>query len=137
MHPSRYVRPDSIAETNPHQVSKPKMQRSKIGALRRYLDIYTSAGPFEELETLFDPSLRFRGPMFSSDGAKEYIAELERDPPVGVDYTLLSSFESDEEAILVVEFSKPAKKTKMMVWGKFSGNRIRDLTLVFDPGALR
>lgn len=113
------------------------MPLSKTEALKRYLDIFKNGGPFGELESLFDPSLRFRGPFFSSDDAKSYIAELQRDPPEGVDYTLLSSFENDKEAILVVNFLKPPKQTPMVVWGKFAGDKIKELTLIFDSSALR
>ncbi len=113
------------------------MPLSKSATLKRYLDIFKNAGPFDELESLFDPALRFRGPMFSSDDAKSYIAELERSPAEGVDYVLLSSFESGEEAVLVIDFIKPPVRTPMVVWGKFSGDRIKALTLIFDTGAFR
>ncbi len=112
------------------------MKRSKTDTLKRYLDVFKNAGPFDELKALFDPALKFRGPLFSSDDAKSYIAELKRSPAAGVDYELLSSFESGEEAVLVIEFLKPPRQTPMVVWDKFSGDKIKELTLVFDTGAL-
>ncbi len=112
------------------------MSLSNTDALRRYLDIFKNGGPFDELEALFDPALRFRGPMFKSDDARSYIAELERSPPEGVDYKLLTSFEGDAEAILVINFLKPPKQVPMVIWGKFSGDKIKELTLIFDTAAL-
>jgi len=61
------------------------MPFSKSNALDRYLDIFKNSEPFDELESLFDPALRFRGPLLSSDDAKSYIAELERDSPKDAD----------------------------------------------------
>lgn len=112
------------------------MPLSKTEALKRYLNIFKYSVSFDELEPLFDPSLRFRGPFFLSDDAKSYIAELQRDPPEGVDYTLLSSFENDREAILVINSLKPPEQTPMVLWGKFSGDRIKKLALIFDSSAL-
>lgn len=112
------------------------MPRLMSDSLKRYLDIFKSGGPFDDLESLFDPGLKFRGPFFSSDDAKSYIAALETDPPQGIDYTLLTSFESGTEAILVINFLKPPRKTPMVVWGKFSGDKIKELTLIFDSRAL-
>ncbi len=113
------------------------MTQTKTATLVCYLDIFKNSGPFDELLKLFDPGLKFRGPMFSSDDARSYIAELERSPAEGVDYVLLSSFESGEEAVLVIDFIKPPVRTPMVVWGKFSGDRIKALTLIFDTGAFR
>ena len=67
------------------------MSPCKTNALERYLDIFKAGSPFEQLESLFDPALRFRGPLFSFDDAKSYIEALESDPPRGIDYTLLTS----------------------------------------------
>jgi len=50
---------------------------------------------------------------------------------------LLSSFESNTEALLVIDFLKPPRQTPMVVWGKFSGDKIRQLTLIFDSDVLR
>ena len=113
------------------------MPPTKTAALILYLDIFVNAGPFGGLHELFHRSLKFRGPLFSADSARDYIAALERDPPTGVDYDLLSSFEKGAEAVLVIRFKKPPKETLMSVWGRFSGNKINELRLIFDPGALR
>ena len=103
----------------------------------RYLEIFKNSGPFEELETLFHPGMRFRGPLYSADDASSYIEALKRDPPKGVNYDLISSFESDHEALLVIDFIKPPRRTPMVVWGKFSDDKIKALTLIFDSGASR
>ena len=113
------------------------MGSAKTKALLRYLEIFKSAGPFEELEVLFHPTMRFRGPLFSADNAASYIEALRRDPPQGVDYDLISSFENDQEALLVIDFIKASERTPMVVWGKFSDDRIKALTLIFDSGTLR
>ena len=113
------------------------MGSAKTEALLRYLEIFKNAGPFDELETLFDPNMRFRGPLFSADKASSYIETLKRDPSQGVDYNLISSFESDQEALLVIDFIKGSRRTPMVVWGKFSDDKIKALSLIFDSGALR
>ena len=61
------------------------MGAAKTRALLRFLEIFKSAGPFGELETLFNPRMRFLGPLLSADVAASYIAALKRDPPQGVD----------------------------------------------------
>ncbi len=113
------------------------MGSAKTKALLRYLEIFKNAGPFEELESIFHRKMRFRGPLFSADDASSYIEALRREPPKGVNYDLISSFESDQEALLVIDFIKTPRRTPMVVWGKFSDDKIKALTLIFDSGALR
>ncbi len=89
------------------------------------------------LSSLLTEDFRFDGPLFHSSSRAEYIASLEADPPDPRSrYRLLHSFEEDDDAVcLAYRFHKPGRSILIAERCRFRGDKISEVTLVFDGEA--
>ena len=79
----------------------------------KYLEVFFGGVDMEALRPLFAEDLKFKGPLYASDTAEEYIRALKSDPPRGLDYRILGFNEKETSARLVYFFSKPGVRTPM------------------------
>lgn len=99
---------------------------------QRYLEIFFSGKNMERLLDLFQPDLSFEGPFLKTRSAQEYVQSLKADPPIGLDYKILSSYESESSACIIYKFSKPGISTVMVQQFEVKEGRIAKILLVFD-----
>lgn len=101
----------------------------------RYLEIFFSGNDLEALRPLFADDLIFEGPFFTFSSADAYLDSLRDDPPAGMAYELLATFERASSVCLIYRFSKPGVQTPMAQWFEIQGEVIRKIVLIFDTGA--
>ena len=102
----------------------------------KYMEIFFSGEDTEELSQLFAEDLTFRGPLYEFNSAQDYINSLKTDPPRGVAYEIIGSFEDSSSARLVYRFTKPGVSTLMAQLFEVRDDKISKIVLVFDTGAL-
>ena len=101
----------------------------------KYMEIFFSGEDIEELSHLFAEDLTFRGPLYETNSAQDYINSLKSDPPRGFAYEIIGSFEGSSSARLVYRFTKPGVSTLMAQLFEVSDDKISKIVLVFDTGA--
>ncbi len=110
------------------------MTMKPLDAALRYMGIFFSGSDLEALRPLFADDLIFEGPFYTFDSAEAYLDSLRDDPPEGMTYDILASFESASSACLIYQFSKPGVQTPMAQLFEMEGGVIRKITLIFDTG---
>ncbi|HJP17661.1 MAG TPA: hypothetical protein QF468_03285 [Nitrospinota bacterium] len=99
----------------------------------RYMQIFYSGKNIDRLYQLFSDDFSFSGPLFQFDSAKGYINSLINDPPEGLAYKIIQSFESESSACLVYKFSKPGIScVPMAQLFETEKDKIKKITLIFD-----
>ena len=101
----------------------------------RYMEIFFSGENIEELSHLFAEEFTFRGPLYEFNSAQDYISFLKSDPPRGLAYEIIGSFENNSSARLVYRFTKPGVSTLMAQIFEVRDDKISKIVLVFDTGA--
>ena len=87
----------------------------------------------ERVAQLLTEDFRFDGPLFKASSRAEYMAALEADPPdPRSSYKLLHSVEERGTVLLAYRFTKPAASMLIAERCRFRGDKISELTLVFD-----
>ncbi|MES9969678.1 MAG: hypothetical protein ABW092_06555 [Candidatus Thiodiazotropha sp.] len=104
-----------------------------IELAKKYLDIFFVTHDFDALYEIFHEQLDFKGPLFESSNATDYISSLAADPPIDCEYELVGEYDSGESACLVYDFTKAGKATLMAQIFWSDGTRISKIRLVFDP----
>ena len=94
------------------------------------------AGDIESLGALLTEDFQFEGPFHRSDSRNAYLRCLKEDPPEEADFDVLRIFEDDEEVCLVYEYSKPQGSVLIAQWNRFRGDKIAEMTLIFDGRTL-
>ena len=102
---------------------------------RRYMDIFYGDAPLL-LYDILDERLRFRGPMFQADSARDYIDALLAAPPDGLEYELLHEFETADTACLVYLMHKADRSIPMAQVFVTNNGRINSIELMFDSAGL-
>jgi hypothetical protein len=98
----------------------------------RYLEIFYSGNNIDELSQILAGDLTFEGPFYKFESAKDYIESLRKDPPVGMKYELLRSFQSESFVCLIYRFAKPGISIPMAQIFEVEDERIKNITLIFD-----
>ncbi len=102
----------------------------------RYMEIFYSGKNIDRLYQLFSDDFSFYGPLFQFDSAKDYVKSLIDDPPEGLTYKIIQSFESESSACLVYEFSKPGIScVPMAQLFETNNDKISKILLIFDTRA--
>ncbi|MEE8462361.1 MAG: nuclear transport factor 2 family protein [Acidobacteriota bacterium] len=102
----------------------------------KYMEIFFCGEDIDELSHLFAEDLTFRGPLYETNSAQDYINSLKSDPPRGFAYEIIGSFEDSSSARLVYRFTKPGVSTLMAQLFEVRDDKISKIVLVFDTGAL-
>lgn len=100
----------------------------------KYMEIFYSGAALDELHQLFDKQLNFKGPFFEFHTAEEYIASLKSSPPDNFKYKIIETYQNEDSACLIYNFSKPGIATVMTQSFKVTDNKISEILLVFDTG---
>jgi hypothetical protein len=101
----------------------------------KYMACFYGEAPLESMETLLAKNLRFKGPLYEFDSAKEYLESLKADPPTNATYNILETFESANSTCLIYEFSKPGVETLMAQTFEVNAGKITNIKLIFDTNA--
>ncbi|MEQ9297137.1 MAG: hypothetical protein RIF33_01170 [Cyclobacteriaceae bacterium] len=104
---------------------------------QKYMDIVFSTGEFDKLRHILANNLKFKGPLYSFDTAKDYINSMKADPPKKFKYRILKSYEDSSSACLVYNFSKPGVSTIMTQTFDMEDNKINYIHLIFDTGVFK
>jgi len=99
---------------------------------QRYLDIFYGGGAIDDLRAILADDLSFRGPFYRFDSAAAYIDALKSDPPEASSYQILASYEYDNSACLIYQFSKQAITTPMAQTFELVDGKIARILLIFD-----
>ena len=100
----------------------------------KYMEVFFGGQDMEALRPLFAKDLKFKGPLYSSNSAEEYIDALKSDPPRGLDYRILGLNEQVSSARLVYLFSKPGIRIPMDQSFEVDDGKITEMLLNFDAG---
>jgi hypothetical protein len=91
------------------------------------------AGDIESLGALLTEDFRFEGPLHRSDSRSAYLSTLKKDPPKETaNFNVFRVFEEDEEVCLIYEYSAEPGSVLIAQWNRFRGDKIAEMTLVFD-----
>ena len=101
----------------------------------KYMEIFFSGKDFDDLHQLFSKKFSLKGPFCEFDTATEYINALKSDPPAGLKYSMIQSYENANSACLVYEFLKPGITVPMAQQFEVSNGKIDKILLIFDAGA--
>lgn len=102
---------------------------------RKYMEIFFSGGDIEELSQILAKDLVFEGPFYRFNSAKDYLESLRKDPPEGMEYDLLKSFENKSGACLIYRFFKQDISIPMAQIFETKDDRISKIVLIFDARA--
>jgi len=100
---------------------------------KAYMKIFFDSKNFEELKSIFSENLDFKGPLFQSYSAQEYIDSLLASPPVDSEYQIIQAYEDSQSACLVYKFFKENRETLMSQVFWVANGRIEKIRLVFNP----
>jgi len=92
------------------------------------------AGEIEEMAPLLAADLRFEGPLYRFNSAREYLAALRNDPPEPCHYEILSITESADSVALFYDYQKPNGSLAIAQLFTMGDQRIQAIRLVFDTG---
>lgn len=105
-----------------------------LDAALKYMDIFYSGRELARLYEIMADELKFEGPFFHFDSARNYIESLRSDPPLGCEYKILHAFENGQTVNLIYQFSKPNISTPMSQLFKVRDGKITEVLLIFDTG---
>ena len=101
----------------------------------KYMEIFYGGSDIEALRPLFAKDLTFEGPFYTFDSAEAYLDSLRKEPPEGLDYELLQTFEKESHVCLIYQFSKPGISIPMAQLFEIENDKISKIILIFDTGA--
>ena len=110
---------------------------SALDLALQYMKIFYSGRDIEALRPLLVEDLIFEGTFYQFDSAKGYLDSLRKDPPLGMTYKIIYSFEKETCACLIYKFSKKGISTPMAQVFEVSGDKIHKIILIFDTSTFR
>ena len=101
----------------------------------KYMEIFYSGKNLERLPDLLAEDLSFTGPFYTFNSAEDYINSLKKDPPWGMSYEIIKSFEEENSACIIYKFQKGNISTAMAQLFEVKYEKIRKINLIFDTKA--
>ncbi len=101
----------------------------------KYMEVFYSGESLDDLHQLFANEFSFKGPFYEFDTAEAYIESLKLNPPKDFNYKIIESYEKEESACLVYQFSKPGVSTLMAQMFEVTNEKISTILLVFDTAS--
>lgn len=98
----------------------------------KYMEIFYRAGSIDSLTSLFADNFTFKGPFYEFNSAAAYIASLKQNPPKGLDYKIIQSYQNESSACLVYEFSKPGVSATVAQTFEVEEGKISKILLIFN-----
>ena len=102
---------------------------------KKYMSAFFGDEPLDSLQELFSSELKFSGPFYKFDKAKDYIDSLKKDPIKNASYMMVAEYQDKDSACLVYEFTKSNISTTMAQWFQVKNEKITKIKLVFDSRA--
>ena len=112
------------------------MRAKPLDLALRYMEIFYTGEKIDKLNEILDEDLYFTGPLFKFDSAEDYINSLKKDPPEGMNYEIIKSFEDENSACIIYRFFKGIISTKMVQLFEVKDDKINKIILVFDTKTL-
>ena len=101
----------------------------------RYMEIFFSGKELDRLQGILHDDLKFRGPLYQFNSAREYIASLQADPPIDCSYKIFHAFEKENVVNLLYNFEKPGISAIMSQLFEVRDSKIINIVLIFDSAA--
>jgi hypothetical protein len=98
----------------------------------KYMEIFYSGKDLERLKDILAEDLSFTGPLFKFNSAEDYIYSLIKDPPQGMKYEIIKTFEDDNSVCLIYKFYKGNISTTMAQIFEVKDVKISKINLIFD-----
>lgn len=98
----------------------------------KYLEIFFSGENLDELKSLFADNVSFTGPIYQFSSADSYINSLKKDPPKGMKYEIIKSFEYENSACVIYQFTKENVSIPMAQLFETEDGKINKIVLIFD-----
>lgn len=98
----------------------------------RYMDIFYSGTDIQELKKILAEDLIFEGSFYKFKSAEDYTNSLKKDPPEGMKYEIIKSFEDENSACLIYLFSKEGISVPMAQVFEVKEGKISKITIIFD-----
>ena len=98
----------------------------------KYMEVFYESGDWEFLYEILDTNLKFIGPLFKFNNARDYVESLINSPPIGCSYQILYTFESEKSVCLIYEYSKRGITTLMSQSFWMSEGKIFKIILIFN-----
>lgn len=93
-------------------------------------------GDVDRLEPLLAEDLQFFGPFYHFGSRYAYLQSLRDDPPEKCHLKVLSLTESGDDVCVFYDYEKAGQSITVAQLCRFNGDRIGEILLVFDTGAL-
>ncbi|MHA1988712.1 MAG: nuclear transport factor 2 family protein [Promethearchaeota archaeon] len=100
-----------------------------------YMQIFYSEKDVKELREISAKDLTFIGPLYKYNSAQDYINSLIEDPPGRTKYEIVKSFEDENSACLIYQFSKEGVSVPMAQMFEVENDKIKKINLIFDTVA--
>ena len=110
---------------------------SPLKLAKIYMDIVFGNGDIEELLMILSDNFTFEGPLYKFDTPQGYVQSLQLDPPKDFKYKIIKAFEDESSACLIYQFSKQNLNLPMAQLFEIEGNKIKQITLIFDASAFK
>ena len=101
----------------------------------KYMEIFYSGKDLERLKDILADDISFTGPLYTFNSVEDYINSLIKDPPLGMKYKIIKSFEDDNGACLIYNFHKENISTVMAQLFEVKNEKICKINLIFDSKA--
>ena len=101
----------------------------------KYMDIFYSGKDLERLKDILAEDLSFTGPLSTFSSAEDYINSLIKDPPKGMKYEIIKSYEDKNSACIIYQFNKENISTIMAQLFEVKDEKISKIDLIFDTNA--
>lgn len=100
----------------------------------QYMDIFFSGRDLDRLYDILADDVKFSGPFYKFESARDYIESVQLDPPAECQYTLVQVFENGPFVNVIYEFSKPLVCAHMSQLFEVRNDKITQMLLIFDTG---
>jgi len=101
------------------------------------MQIFYSGSDIEEVREILAEDLTFIGPLYKFNSAEDYINSLIINPPQGMKYEIIRSFEDKNSVCLIYQFSKEGVSVPIAQLFEVVGEKISKIIIIFDTTAFK
>ena len=105
---------------------------NKKAIIFKYFKYFFDQFDPQELSSIFNEDLKFKGPFFSFSSKEEYINSLINDPPLNTKYEIINIYEDNNSVCVLYTFKKEKITCEMSQYFLFENNKIKEIKLIFD-----
>lgn len=97
---------------------------------------YFCSGNINEIKSLLDSNLIFKGPFHTFYSAKDYIESLEASPPEKLNCNIISVTENKNEVAIFYKYLKTYLTLDIAQLVKINNQKIIEIKVIFDAAGL-